>query len=480
MINIHKRVHVWCENEIYDVLHMFGKYFDEDLDLDINYRRNKYSLKFIVTVDGKEYFSSVKEDEDGKLVMKNIKRTVKYLLYQGLSDKFGVKMPWGSLTGVRPSKLVYDFISEGVEIGQIPELMMSEFDVSESKANLICEVVKNQLSVSMEQNEVDLYINIPICPTRCSYCSFISSEYERCKKYIDDYIKCLVKEIDAVKELIKSKNFKVKNIYMGGGTPTTLTSEQLDTILSSINFEFNEFTVECGRPDTITRDKLQVLKNHNVTRISINPQTLKDETLKIIGRNHTSGDFYRAFNLAKKFDFIINTDLIAGLPGEKFLDFKTTVDNILKLEPDNITVHTLAIKNASVLKQDNAVLDDKQITDMLDYAYCNLKSYDYKPYYLYRQKNMLGLYENVGYYRNNMCEFNVESMEEKANILAVGAGAISKRVFVENNRIERCANVKQIQDYILRIDEMIQRKIDLFNDDYCKKDLLKMMQNKFD
>lgn len=453
------------ENDINDVIHIFAQYYnDDECKIEIQCKNSGKFRIIDVVLNNISYNEEIEILDQNLKDKRLIKRTIKFLLYQALSEFYNISMPWGSLTGVRPSKLVYDMLDDGIKMEEIPYLLNQDFAVSKEKANLICEVVKNQLEVKLKDEEVDFYINIPICPTRCSYCSFISSEYERCKKYIDDYVLSLIKEINALKELIKAKGLRIKNIYMGGGTPTTLTSEQLDMILSTIDFPFKEFTVECGRPDTITKNKLEVLKKHNVTRISINPQTLNDKTLEIIGRKHTSEDFYNKYDLAKNYDFIINTDLIAGLPNETFEDFKLTLDKIIELNPNNITIHTLAVKRASVLIQNTENLKDDYIQNMVEYAYDKLKRNNYKPYYLYRQKNMLGLYENVGYFEgSDICEFNVESMEEKMSIIACGAGAISKRIFRDESRIERSANVKQITDYIARIDEMIKRKIDLFN-----------------
>ena len=455
------------DNDVYDILHIFENDVDLcNINLEISSTLNDCKKEHCIKINlnGEIILSKIVKLTGDVLVDKrNVKRVIKLLIYNAISQKYNCKKPWGSLTGVRPSKIVYDLLEEGFSLVDIPKIMEDNYSVGNDKANLICEVVKNQLSNKMNNNEIDLYINIPICPTRCSYCSFISSEYERCKKYIPEYVNCLIKEICAMKAFIKTKGLAIKNIYMGGGTPTTLSSELLNLILSQIDFSFNEFTVECGRPDTITQEKLQILKNHKVTRISINPQTLNDKTLQIIGRKHTSAEFYNAYEMAKSFNFIINTDLIAGLPNENFNEFKATLDKILAIAPDNVTVHTLAVKRASTLNQCKENITQCDITKMVEYAYNSLTNLDYKPYYLYRQKNMLGLYENVGYFKNNrICQFNIESMEEKASIIACGAGAISKRVFYNENRIERCANVKQIQDYIVRIDEMIERKFELF------------------
>lgn len=464
MIRIQKELLVF-ENDINDVLHIFSKYIKvEELELDIQANKiDRQQVETMVKSTNNCLSKMIQLTSDDLVNKRLIKRSIKFLLYQLLSSICQVKMPWGSLTGVRPSKLVYDKIEEGCRIEDIPKCLVEDFGVSKEKADLICDVVKNQLRIKIGEKQIDLYINIPICPTRCVYCSFISSEYSRCKQYIDKYVECLVKELKEIVNYLIGKGYAFKNIYMGGGTPTTLNCQQLEKILKCIDFKFNEFTVECGRPDTISIEKLDLLKSYGVTRISINPQSLNDKTLEIIGRSHTSNDFLEKYQIAKKYPFQINTDIIAGLPKESFDDFKYTLDNLIKLSPNNITVHTLAVKNASILKQKISNLTEDEIQKMVEYSYKILTNNNYKPYYLYRQKNMLGLYENVGYFKDNaICEFNIESMEEMVSIVACGAGAISKRIFKEQNRIERTANVKQIQDYIARIDEMIERKSQLF------------------
>ena len=392
------------------------------------------------------------------------KRYSKVALYDFLSKKENKNLPWGSLTGIRPTKLARELIENGeAKDYTITEFLKNEYRVSEQKAKLIPRILKNQKCIIKNDNLVDFYVNIPICPTRCHYCSFISSEIERVKHRVDEYIDCVIKEINAVKELARKKAYIIRTVYIGGGTPSVLSASQLDRLLKEVSFPVNEFTVECGRPDTITREKLQVLKSRGVTRISINPQTFCEATLKRIGRKHTTSDVLAAYEMALEFGFNVNMDLIAGLPGEKPATFKKSVDTILELCPDNITLHTLSVKNGSIFKEGNEEISCKNISKMLDEAENRLISVGYKPYYLYRQKNQLGGLENVGFFRDDaLCIFNVDSMEETASIIAVGAGAISKRIFNLENKIEREANNKFIEDYIKNIDEMIERKKKLF------------------
>lgn len=393
------------------------------------------------------------------------KRKAQNELYKILCKELSITLPWGSLTGVRPTKFARDLIEYG-EIKEsylVPEMLNRDYFVSMDKARLVGQIIKNQKGIIRNDNLVDLYINIPICPTRCVYCSFISSELGKVCHLVDKYIDCLIKEIECVKEIIRKKSYIVRNIYVGGGTPSVLSAEQLEKLLGQVNFPVNEFTVECGRPDTITPEKLNVLKNHGVTRISINPQTFCEATLKRIGRKQKNIQVLEAYTYALERDFVVNMDIIAGLPGEKLGVFKRTINTLLELQPHNITVHTLSIKNGSSLSEQNDIVDDKDVLKMLDFAEETLFKNGYKPYYLYRQKNQLKGLENVGYFRDNFtCMFNIESMEETNTIIGIGAGAISKRVFNLERKLERLANVKFIEDYIARFDEMLEKKREFF------------------
>ena len=403
---------------------------------------------------------------DLKFPERYLKRYGKIALYDLLKNNlFKDKiLPWGSLTGIRPTKLYYELIKEfnGDSLKAF-NLLIDDFKVDYNKALQVREIVNNQKFIIKNDNIVDLYINIPFCPSKCYYCSFISVPIDKCSDLLNSYIEALVKEINETKKLITLKNYIVRSIYVGGGTPTVLSAEQLDYLLSNINYNVNEFTVECGRPDTITKEKLDVLKKYNVTRISINPQTFCDKTLKNIGRNHNSKDIINAYKLALNYDFNINMDLIAGLDNENLLTFKKSLDKAINCMPDNITIHTLSIKNGSDLKLVGGNISQvTEVQKMIEYSTEKLKENGYKPYYLYKQKNMIGNLENIGYFREKPCIFNITSMEEFASIIACGANGISKRYFSLNNRIERFANVKNINEYISRIDEMIAKKFDLF------------------
>lgn len=402
---------------------------------------------------------------DSKFPERYKKRSAKLMLFDLLQDVFpGKKLPWGSLTGIRPTKLYYELIKECDGDYMVAlDLLVNRFKVTKEKAKLVKEIIKNQKNIIKNDNLVDLYVNIPFCPSKCYYCSFISLPIDKCQYQIEPYLNALLKEITEAKKLIDRKNYIIKSIYVGGGTPTILTAEQLDLLLSKLDYKVSEFTVECGRPDTITKDKLDVLAKHNVTRISINPQTFSNKTLKEIGRKHTSKDILEAYKLALNYNFQINMDLIAGLGSETLLTFKKSLNKAIEFAPDNLTVHTLSIKRGSELKEcggNTSVVDD--VSSMIEYSHKALADAGYKPYYLYKQKNMLGNLENIGYFKDKVCVFNIDSMEEFASIIACGANAISKRYYSINNKIERFANLKNIDEYINRIDEMIEKKNELF------------------
>lgn len=451
--------------EMQDLCKLFGE------QVQVNHEEirkgNFIEDKFKIVYEGREKTQTFKyslPDNISPLLDKSLrKRYVKNHLYQMLSIMLNKSLPWGSLTGVRPTKFARDLVARGeVKDYLLADVLENQYFVSKQKAKILPMIIKNQKGVIRNDNLVDIYVNIPICPSRCLYCSFISSEIDRVKNKIDDYLGCLIKEINAVKEIIRNKALIVRNIYVGGGTPSVLTANQLDCLLQHLNFPVNEFTVECGRPDTITAEKLDVLKKHNVTRLSINPQTFCEATLKRIGRKQKNSQVLEAYSLALERGFVVNMDIIAGLPGEKFGIFKRSISTLLELYPHNITVHTLSVKNGALLRDDKDALKDKnekEVEKMVAYAEQVLLANDYKPYYLYRQKNQLAGLENVGYYRDdNICMFNIESMEDLVTVIGVGAGAMSKRVFNIENRIEREPNCKFIEDYIDRIDEIIQKK----------------------
>lgn len=459
------------EMEIVDLLRLFDKALDDGTVLyhEESFWSDICLNTFTIEENGKREsfgFENTVPQNLTELKLKSFrKRFVKNNLYDLMSKRLNKKLPWGSLTGIRPTKLARDLIKSGeVSDYLIAEFLQKEFRVSQSKAHLVSKILKNQKGIIRNDNLIDIYVNIPICPTRCLYCSFISNELQKVKDKIEDYIDCLIKEIHAVKRIISQKSYIVRNVYIGGGTPSVLEASQLDRLLSELNFQVNEFTVECGRPDTISRDKLDVLKKYGVTRISINPQTFSDSTLKRIGRNHKVIDVLEAYSMALEYDFEVNMDVIFGLPGENKSHFTKTINTLLELCPHNITIHTLSLKNGSMLKDQNyKPVTTESLAKCLEESEEKLIQNGYSPYYLYRQKNQLGGLENVGFFRDKTtCMFNINSMEEVSTIIAMGANAASKRVFNNENRIERSFNVKFIDDYIKQIDEMIERKKKFF------------------
>ena len=378
--------------------------------------------------------------------------------------------PWGILEGIRPVKLASKLINSGKSPQQAVDSFMHEYGATREKAELAVKIAEIELPVinAMKPEGVSLYIGIPFCPTRCLYCSFVSNSGAKSAKLIPQYLECLKKEIAYTADIIKQNGNILESVYIGGGTPTTLSANMLSELFDAININFDlsavkEFTVEAGRPDTVTKDKLKTIKNYNIDRISINPQTMNNETLKIIGRNHTPDDIRNAMFLARECGIsTINMDIIAGLPGETLDMFKYTVEEVEKLNPENTTVHTMSIKRSSKL---NETLDSYQLTDgnqvskMVDFAREQIMANGKNPYYLYRQKNMLGNLENVGYATpGTESVYNIYIMEEVQTIISLGCGGVTKTVDRTTDRIERIFNVKEPKDYIDRIDEMLKRK----------------------
>ena len=373
------------------------------------------------------------------------------------------------LTGVRPVKLLRRV---GEEIGEenAQKKFLNDYFVSEEKLSLARETEINEkkiLNLSKPES-FSLYVGIPFCPSRCSYCSFVMASIERAEKLMEPYVDLLCEEIKTTAEIANSLNLKLETVYFGGGTPTTLNAKQLDKVLGTVNKYFNmstcrEFTVEAGRPDTIDTERLIALKENKVDRISINPQTTNDKILKVIGRKHSAQQFFDAFELARKCGFDnINTDLIAGLPTDTYESFKDSLDSILKLSPECITVHTLCMKRASTLTTQGVTLntdDATQARKMLEYTQNSLTSLDYIPYYLYRQSRMVGNLENVGWSKRGYESlYNVYVMDETHTILACGSGGVSKLKNCEKDYLERIFNFKYPYEDIDRFDEIIERK----------------------
>lgn len=401
-------------------------------------------------------------DDDNELVSAQ-------LLYKLLCDFTGLTQPWGILTGVRPVKLLRRLAEESSE-EQAVKKFEKDFFVSNEKIALSRETEHNERKILelSKPESFSLYVGIPFCPSRCSYCSFVMASIERAEKLIEPYTKLLCEEIKRTAEIANKLGLRLETVYFGGGTPTTLSAEQLDTVLRTVNKSFDmstcrEFTVEAGRPDTIDIAKLFALKENKVDRISINPQTVNDEVLKTIGRKHTAQQFFDAFELARKCGFDnINTDLIAGLPTDTPESFKNSLDSIVRLNAECITVHTLCMKRASRLTTEGVTLDLQQARDareMLAYTQNVLGQNEYIPYYMYRQSRMVGNLENVGWSKRGFESlYNVYVMDETHTILACGSGGVTKLKRNNPDYLERIFNFKYPYEYIDRFDELIQRK----------------------
>lgn len=401
-------------------------------------------------------------DDDNELVSAQ-------LLYKLLCDFTGLTQPWGILTGVRPVKLLRRLAEESNE-EQAVKKFEKDFFVSNEKIALSRETEHNERKILelSKPESFSLYVGIPFCPSRCSYCSFVMASIERAEKLIEPYTKLLCEEIKRTAEIANKLGLRLETVYFGGGTPTTLSAEQLDTVLRTVNKSFDmstcrEFTVEAGRPDTIDIAKLFALKENKVDRISINPQTVNDEVLKTIGRKHTAQQFFDAFELARKCGFDnINTDLIAGLPTDTTESFKNSLDSIVRLNAECITVHTLCMKRASRLTTEGVTLDLQQARDareMLAYTQNILGQNEYIPYYMYRQSRMVGNLENVGWSKKGFESlYNVYVMDETHTILACGSGGVTKLKRNNPDYLERIFNFKYPYEYIDRFDELIQRK----------------------
>ncbi len=387
------------------------------------------------------------------------KRFAKVATYNCMSAVTGKLMPWGSLTGIRPTKLADQLVDEGENWQQY---FVKILGVSEQKTKLVADILSTQGELHSHRLGADLYVGIPFCVTRCSYCSFTGGEIARLKKYVEPYIDALCRDITATLQFAREHNILLRNVYFGGGTPTSLSASQLDKIMSCIDFAPTEYTVEAGRPDTVDKSKFDVFAAHGVNRISINPQTFNQSVLDAVGRKHTVQDIYDKYQLAQTYGFAVNMDLIAGLPTETYEMFCNSVNSAIALRPHNITVHTLALKHGSVLKEQNYA-SGYDVSQMVEYSHQLLYSAGYMPYYLYRQKYMASNLENVGFcLPDTQCLYNIGNMEELSDIIACGSGAISKKIMPDQKRIERAANAKDVITYIARNDEFLAKKFQLF------------------
>lgn len=433
-----------------------------------------------VTEENGSFFASASVNADGKSVEKTIRIDsdaassaaelgIAKCLYYCLSKLTGITPEWGMLTGIRPVKLYSRLVSEYGVI-EAERLLKEEYSVGESKIRLTADCCASEKRIIETSKPLDfsLYVSIPFCPSRCSYCSFVSHSVTEARKLIPEYIKCLCEELKTVSKTVKSEGLHLRTVYIGGGTPTVLDPEELLTVMTAIKDNFNiasadEYTVEAGRPDTLNREKLKVIKKLGATRISVNPQTANDEVLRAVGRRHTFADMKNAFAMAREEGFDnINTDLIAGLPTDTVDSFKNSIDAMLELDPENITVHTLSMKRASNLTGAGKMYDGAdgaRAAEMLAYADEKLRGAGILPYYMYRQNKTVGNLENVGYSKPGYEGlYNVFIMDETHTIIACGASAVTKLKDPYGGRIERIFNYKYPYEYIGRFDVMLKRK----------------------
>ncbi|SKA81354.1 oxygen-independent coproporphyrinogen-3 oxidase [Caloramator quimbayensis] len=398
---------------------------------------------------------------------KSIKNAIKLTALRALKRYTGINIPWGILVGIRPTKIVHECFKENLKDDEILSYLTSVYDLSIEKACLALEVAKNESKfLTYNPKNISLYIDVPFCPTRCIYCSFTSTPVVGNELLIKGYMEAVQKEIKETLRFLTEKGFNIDTIYIGGGTPTALSPLNIEKILEELSkhidlLRVREFTVEAGRPDSIDEEKLKVIKDYACSRISINPQTMNDDTLKRIGRNHTSKDVIEKYNLARNLGFDnINMDVIIGLLGETKEDVNYTMKKIKTLSPESITIHTMAVKRASVLNERGYKDKNSEIDDMYGIAADSCRSIGMYPYYMYRQKNMVSPLENVGYCKKDKeCIYNIQMIAENISIAGIGPDAITKLLYLNENRIERVANVKDIREYINRIDEMIDKKI---------------------
>lgn len=461
----------------YEVYQLFNVYFPMN---DIQFL-DKEQADYIVYIDESRLSFQYKEYFKEESLGEDIKNSLRRFLFLCLRDLTNDIYPWGILIGIRPSKIALKFLKEGKAKEEIIEIFKEKYIAHAEKAKLCIDVAKaEERIVNQDSKNIAIYIGMAFCPTKCMYCSFTSNPIGSHKKMVMPYVESLIKEIREISIYVREKNLNVETVYFGGGTPTSVSDGEFMMVMDGIYNGFikdgnvKEFTVECGRPDTLNKTKLQIMKECNVTRISINPQTMNDKTLKLIGRTHSSEDIKEKFKMARKLGFEdINMDIIIGLPGEGHAEVLKTKEELLKLKPDSITVHGLALKRGSimyenfVLKKGIPLTPHEEIVKMYAESKNLAEELGLSPYYMYRQKNMVGNMENLGYAKEGKeCIYNIQMIEERQTIIALGAAAVSKVVFLEEDRLERFPNLKDLNEYVTRIDEMIERKKELLNSLY--------------
>lgn len=449
----------------------FGDDEDGVITQNFSYDGENINVYTHIVFEGRSYF----EDFDFKFdIVGKSERLIRKIFIASCTKSLShaamqirrINFSWGVMCGIRPAKNARELAEEGFTRAEIADIFRDVYEVSAEKTELALTVADNErlLLENIGENSVSIYIGVPFCPTRCVYCSFVSTDIRVSGKYMSEFVEKLLLEIDKTAEVINKTGVYVENVYIGGGTPTTLSAEDFRRIFDRLNGKIDmsrviEFTVEAGRPDTITREKLEVLRDYGVNRISINPQSMNDVTLAKIGRSHSTEMIYETYRTAREVGFdVINMDLIAGLPDETPEMFNRSLDEVIRLNPENITVHSLCLKRAAQFrhtKKELAKSDD--MNAMLSYTQKRMSDEGYIPYYMYRQKNSSGNLENVGYAKSGtMSAYNVNIMEEKQTIIALGGGGSSK--IIMGDRIERVFNFKDPLEYIRRFDEILSKK----------------------
>ena len=450
----------FLENELLDVVRLF-KRRPQTLTHSFRFEEGVFFNAF--TVDNQDFLFEDRGQVRDELEFKRFERRfAKLRLYEILSQLYGEKMPWGALTGIRPTKLAYREIEEGRDFVDL----FRKMQVAEENISLVADILNTQQGIyEKKDGNTDLFVSIPFCPTKCAYCSFITAPIDKTRYFLPAYMDALDKELREAKESVGN----LRSVYIGGGTPFALEVPELKRVLQAIEPIRNdlaptsEYTVEAGRPDVFSDEKLALLKEYGVTRICINPQSFSDETLKKIGRKHTEADVYRAFELSQKYGFDVNVDLIAGLTDETPEIFTKSVEKAVATGADNITVHCLSLKSGAKLKEETEYLENDFISYMVSSSREILGKNGYLPYYMYRQKYQVGNHENVGWTKpNKACVYNIDIMEEIADNLAVGANAVSKRVFTEQGLITRCASQKDLKTYLENLDINIEKRREFF------------------
>ncbi|WP_034850024.1 coproporphyrinogen III oxidase [Clostridium hydrogeniformans] len=451
--------------DIYQIINLYHSFQDIEFTKDEG--------DYYINIDSYNIEIKGKELEKTYPISKDVRTDIKKSVFSYFKDIMDKPLPWGTLVGIRPSKIALSMIKEGKSEEEIIEYFNEKYLVSREKAKLCIDVARYEEEfVNTSKDSISVYIGMPFCPTRCVYCSFTANPIGGNKSLVKPYLDALIYEIKEIASYIKEKNLTLQCVYFGGGTPTSVNDEDFRYLMEEIynnlieGKNVEEFTVECGRPDSISIDKLKTMRDFKVHRISINPQTMNDSTLKSIGRNHSVDLVKEVYNEARDMGFDnINMDLIVGLPGEDLSHIKKSYEEILKLKPDSLTIHGMSVKRASRLYEDichNKTLKiphQRELNSMYDLTKDLGKDLGMNPYYMYRQKNMVGNMENVGYaVKGKEGIYNIQIIEERQTIIALGADGVSKVVFLDENRIERFANVKDVREYIKRVSEMVDKK----------------------